>query len=601
MTHETAPTWLLSGQPVSLNAFGETRDLQKTMFPSNETKPPGLKDYRSTPYCPMKEKPMLLVAATTAILGIVGFFLLGGMKFDFDWAKSKPAVTAGTSAGSHGAGSDDSIDDPSKSSAAASKNPELSKWLLEALRQLAEYEAELKGRDAIQNEAIFSFKDKAAYEKFLAEAEAAGLHIKDKNDGMLAVRTSFDDAAALRKYVATHPDNGGTFAANYNVTPPPVPADRSASTDRPFGGSALDFIGVKDNTTWGQGVKIAVLDSAVSGEAVFGNRLSGVSLAADGTTDLGHGTAVASIAGGAQGVAPGSTVLSVGVVASDGMSDSFTLAKGIQTAVDQGAKVLNISLGSYGDSDVLATAVAYANANGAVIVASAGNDAYSAPTYPGAYDGVVAVSAVDAYGQVVSFSNATTQMGLSAPGLEVLATGVGGHNELFSGTSAAAPFVAGAIAGVMSSNPGISAQDAVSLLQTYANDAGAPGPDADFGYGIVNAQRVANRNTPNITDAAVASHYFNPNDAQGPSMTYVVQNQGTNAMMGWQLNTNSGGNTQSWNLPIVQPNQETTVTIPLSSSDLVSGVQFQSRLTAPQGVQDSNLNNNGRASAVQTK
>ncbi len=548
----------------------------------------------------MKEKPILLVAATTALLGLVGFFLLGGLKFDLPWNHPQSSAASSSSANQKAGGPSDEKEKAAPV-AASSGDPTLSKWLMEAIRQLAEFEAKMKGRDAIPNEAIFSFKDKAAYDKFLKEAEAAGLKIKDKNDDMLAVRLGYEDPASLRKYIASHPNNGASIDPNYTVTPPPVPADRSASSDVPFSGSGLGFIGVKDNTTWGQGIKIAVLDSPVSGETVFGNRLNNQNLVKDVTTDFSHGTAVASIAAGANGVAPGSTVLSLGVVAADGLSDSFTLAQGIRKAVDQGAKVLNISLGSYGDSDVLSQSVIYSNEHGAVIVASAGNDAYANPTYPARYDGVVAVSAVDAYGQVVSFSNSTTQYGLSAPGLEVQATNVGGEQIAFSGTSAAAPFVAGSIASVMSLNPGMSATDAVGLLQTYANDAGAPGVDADFGYGLVNVSRVNNRNTPNLTDAAVASHYYNPNDPNGASMNYVVQNQGTTALFNYQLNTNTGGDTQSWTLPIIQPNQETVVRVPLSGYDLTGGVQFQSQLTTPQGVTDVNRNNNGRTSAVQTK
>jgi thermitase len=555
----------------------------------------------SAPYCHfMKEKPILLVAVTTALLGLVGFFLLAGLKFELPWTHPKPS-TASSSTGSSRSGGDGPQEEQETPAVAGSSDSTLSKWLMEAIRQLAEFEAKMKGRDAIPNEAIFTFKDKAAYDKFLKEAEAAGLRIIDKNADMLAVRLGYDDPASLRKYIASHPNNGASIDPNYTVTPPPVPADRSASTDVPFGGSALGFIGVKDNSTWGQGVKIAVLDSPVSGEAVFGNRLSGQNLVKDITTDLGHGTAVASIAGGTNGVAPASTLLSLGVVAADGFSDSFTLAQGIRTAVDQGAKVLNVSLGSYGDSEVLSQSVIYSNEHGAVIVASAGNDAYNNPTYPARYEGVVAVSALDAYGQVVSFSNSATPYGLSAPGLEVQATNVGGDQIAFSGTSAATPFVAGAIASVMSLNPGMTPRDAVGLLQTYANDAGAPGADADFGYGIVNVSRVNNRNTPNISDAAVASHYFNANDPNGVSMNYVVQNQGTTAMVNYQLNTNTGGDTQNWTLPIIQPNQESVVRVPLNNYDLTASVNFQSHLTPPQGVVDSNRSNNGRASTVQTK
>ncbi len=546
----------------------------------------------------MKDKPLLLVAVTTALLALVGFFMLGQMKFEFNW--SKPAST---STGKPAALPDRNVSSSSEDEdlRLAGDGESADDALLAALRALVAYEESLKNRDAIPHEAIFTFKDKAAYDKFLAEAAAAGLKIKDQNADMLGVRIGYDNESDLRKYVATHPNSGANIDANYVLTPPPVPADRSGSTDVGFGGSGLDFLGVKDNTTWGQGVKIAVLDSAVSGESVFGNRLTNKNVALDGTTDLSHGTSVAAIAAGTSGVAPASTLLSIGVVGADGMSDSFTLAGGIREAVKQGAQVLNISLGSYGDSLVLANAVIYATENGAVIVASAGNDAYNRPSFPARYENVVAVGAVGADGQVVSFSNAVGLYGLSAPGLEIVTYTQGGKLVYFSGTSAAAPFISALIASEMSLNPGINAQQAVGLLQTNANDAGAPGQDADYGYGLANAQRVDLRNVNNRTDAAVASHYFNLNDTNGPSMTYVVQNQGTSTMANWQLNTTSGGVSQNWNLPSLLPNQETVVTVPVNANDLADGITFRSRLVAPAGSADVNLNNNGRATGVQVK
>jgi hypothetical protein len=151
----------------------------------------------------------------------------------------------------------------------------------------------------------------------------------------------------------------------------------------------------------------------------------------------------------------------------------------------------------------------------------------------------------------------------------------------------------------MSQNPGMSAQDATALLQTYANDAGAPGVDADFGYGIIDLNRVENRSVPNLTDAAVASHYFNSKSTGGPTMDYVVQNQGTSALMNWQLQTNSGGTLETWNIPILQPNQISVISVPTNGLDLTSGQQFQSRLLPPTGVVDVDRANNARASVVQ--
>lgn len=550
---------------------------------------------------PVKDKSLPTIVAITVVLALLGFFLLSNLSFDFNWSKAKPGnvATSGKKDSVQPVEESETPEAPAKT--ASSGGGGLSQWLMSVAEEFMRYHHEMKGRGAIPNEAVLEFKDRAAYQKFLAKAEANGLKVKGKMDGLMAVRVGFEDEAALRKFMAENPDNGASLGANYTVSAPPIPtaADRANSSDVPFGGSGLDFIGASNNANWGTGVKIAILDSAVSAENVFGQRLLTQQLATQATTDLSHGTAVASIAAGTIGVAPGSSILSIGVVSADGLSDTFTLANGIMSAVDQGAKVLNISLGSYGDSSVLEKAVAYAYEKGAVVVASAGNDGYTDSTYPARYEHVVAVGAVDAYGQVVSFSNASQNYGLTAPGLEVLAAATGGQQELFSGTSAAAPFVAGAIASVMSQNPGMSAQDATALLQTYANDAGAPGVDADFGYGIIDLNRVENRSVPNLTDAAVASHYFNAKANGGPTMDYVVQNQGTSALMNWQLQTNSGGTMETWNIPILQPNQVTVISVPTSGLDLTAGQQFQSRLLPPTGVVDIDRANNARASVVQ--
>lgn len=544
----------------------------------------------------MNDKTFPAIITISAILALIGFFVLSGLKFDWKMDQSKPRQAPSEPVE---AVLNHPEPDPVASVDAEDSPPigDLAKTLMD---QLKEYFRQLRGRDAIPNEAILQFKDKAAYDQFLADAAAAGLRIKDVLNDLMAVRVGFDNQEALLKYLADHPQSGAGVSANYYVTPPrlPDPAERAGAADVPFGGSALGFIGASQNASWGAGVTIAVLDSGVTAESVFGSNLRTMQLSTNATTDLSHGTAVASIAAGSQGVAQASNILSIGVIGADGLSDTFTLAKAVRSAVDLGAKVLNISLGSYGDSILLQQAITYAHDQGSVVVASAGNDGYANATYPARYEKVIAVGAVGANGQIVSFSNASQNYGLSAPGLEVIATVPGGGQTLFSGTSASAPFVSGAIASVMSAHPGMSAQDATALLRTYANEAGAPGVDADYGNGIVNVGRVLNRNTPNIVDAAVTSHYY---DSKAGTMNYVVQNQGTSLLTNWQFQATSGGASQRWELPAIPPTGVRVLTVPLNGADLSQGVEFSSRLIAPQGVVDTNRANNGRASSLQRK
>ncbi|MGY8688851.1 MAG: S8 family serine peptidase, partial [Verrucomicrobiales bacterium] len=139
----------------------------------------------------------------------------------------------------------------------------------------------------------------------------------------------------------------------------------------------------------------------------------------DGTTGTeinGHGTAVASVAAGthaaAPGVAPAAQVLSFRVADSDGNSDSFTLAQGILAAAEAGADVINISLGSTGDSGVVEEAVNKAMAAGSTIVAAAGNNGADSLSYPAAYEGVISVGSVDAAGQHLDFSNTAESLNI---------------------------------------------------------------------------------------------------------------------------------------------------------------------------------------------
>jgi subtilisin family serine protease len=106
------------------------------------------------------------------------------------------------------------------------------------------------------------------------------------------------------------------------------------------------------------------------------------------------------------------------VTAPDGLSDGFTLAQAIVTAVDNGARIVNISLGSPSSAEILMQAIDYATSLGAVLVASAGNDqARAAHPIRAADRRVISVGAVDALGQQVIFSNSGDQLQIAAPGL----------------------------------------------------------------------------------------------------------------------------------------------------------------------------------------
>lgn len=481
---------------------------------------------------------------------------------------------------------------------------------LEAEKLLAELEKGLKSKEALENEALLTFKDKEAYEAFLKRAAAAGLTVVDKIDGLLSARVKFDSLDALRKDVAANSGDYANASANYYVYTPTLPKaeERDAQQEVGFGDSTLASMGIPEgHTTWGRDKLIAILDSGVIRHDTFGNRVRylDVGQGTTGTVDEGHGTAVASLAAGSadgtMGVAPGANLLSIRVTGSDGLSDTSTLSKAIIAAVDAGAAVINISLGSYETNSLMSKAITYAYERGVPIVAAGGNDQAGQLTWPAADSRTVSVGAIDAAGQVATFSNAGEQLKLTAPGVDVASawpdSASSSARVSFAGTSASAPLVAGGIAALMSQNPGMTGFQAAEQLYTFADEGGAPGADRYYGSGMINFAGIVNQINPAYSDIAVASHYLDKTTGQ---MVFVVQNRGSQAVNGLKLETwvdNAGAVTS---LPQISPHGIFAVSVPLDANVLqqAGSMQFRSRVQSPAGFTDAVPTNNGRLSTV---
>ncbi len=184
----------------------------------------------------------------------------------------------------------------------------------------------------------------------------------------------------------------------------------------------------------------------------------------DGSIDemVGHGTHVS---GTILQVAPGATILPVTVLNSDGVGDAFTVTAGITHAINAGADVINLSLGSTYDSLAIRDAIGLASDRGVTVVAAAGNAARSQPLeYPAANDGVISVAATTDIGDRAAFSNFNPTVDLSAPGLNVASAFPDGRYATASGTSMSAPIVAGAIALLLASTPDLSPAQAIQAL-----------------------------------------------------------------------------------------------------------------------------------------
>ncbi|MEM3699407.1 MAG: S8 family serine peptidase [Candidatus Bathyarchaeia archaeon] len=159
-------------------------------------------------------------------------------------------------------------------------------------------------------------------------------------------------------------------------------------------------------------------------------------------------------------------------------------------AANHGADIITMSLG--GRSSLLfdtatQAAINYAYQKGCILVAAAGNDNNSEPFYPAAYDKVIAVSAIDQSDRKAEFSNFGDYIDICAPGVNILSTMVNSTYAYGSGTSFAAPFVAGVAALLLSKHPNLTHQEVTETLYYYAEDLGESGWDPYYGWGLVNA------------------------------------------------------------------------------------------------------------------
>jgi subtilisin family serine protease len=227
----------------------------------------------------------------------------------------------------------------------------------------------------------------------------------------------------------------------------------------------------------------------------------------DATDDHWHGTHVAGIAAadtdnaeGIAGVAWNCRLLPVKVTDENGDGFYSWIIDGIIWAADQGAGVINLSLGGDIDDPFLEDACRYAYERGAVVVAAAGNNGSPGVLYPAAYDNyVLAVAASDYNDSIAGFSNSGPEVDVAAPGVWILGpapvwyAGAGNPPYLFaSGTSAATPHVAGLAALIKSAKPGLPAGDIMKLIRYTADDINRvdfPGRDDGAGYGRINMRR----------------------------------------------------------------------------------------------------------------
>ncbi len=310
---------------------------------------------------------------------------------------------------------------------------------------------------------------------------------------------------------------------------------------------ALDAMRTEEawRTTKGAGITVAVLDTGVDDEHpdLKGNVLPGKDLVGFGagrgdSAWAVHGTAMAGIIAGhghgagngdgVLGVAPEARILPVRVILEDDdaergkarKSRGNALAEGIRWAADQGADVINLSLGDDSESahpePAEDAAVQYALKKGSVVVASAGNGGEKGDhvSYPAAYPGVITATAVDSNGTRASFSTRRWYATVSAPGVDVVIPSPDGDYYEGWGTSAAAAFVSGAVALVRAAHPGLTPAQIKRLLEDTARDTPDGGHTDSRGFGFVDPaaaiEAAAKLEPERLTSAQYGKKYFGP-------------------------------------------------------------------------------------------
>jgi type VII secretion-associated serine protease mycosin len=289
----------------------------------------------------------------------------------------------------------------------------------------------------------------------------------------------------------------------------------------------LDALNVEQAWTVskGAGVTVAVIDSGVDTavKELRGRVNVGPDMVAGVVTHEAppgrHGTAMAGlIAGSGQddgliGVAPESRILSLPLVTDEQpqigippiedeeMASESPLARALRYAANHGAKVVSMSIGSYGPVKSEREAVTYALERGVVLVAAVGNDGLSDYakqngtsywSFPAGYPGVIGVAATDKQGRKASFSSDNLSVLVGAPGVEVPVVKRKSGYELSEGTSSAAALVAGVAALIKSRHPSLPPEQVAQALAMSARGRPAIGYDDQTGFGVVDAAAALN-------------------------------------------------------------------------------------------------------------
>jgi thermitase len=318
----------------------------------------------------------------------------------------------------------------------------------------------------IPNELIVRLKPGAKIDEI---AKLLGAKVIGRIDSLNAYRLQFADAEATeaaRTQLSANPDVA-SVDSNYSLDRPADPRLAGSVNPPPIN------MQLKPPPADGR-IIVGVVDTAMQPLCGDLNKflLKPISVAGEAQLDPSapsHGTAMAeTLLRSVQSMTKGSTavqILPVDVYGPNANTSTFDVSSGVVQAVNGGARIINMSLGSQGDSPFLRSVLQDVKKQNIPVFAAAGNEPVTTPFYPAAYPEVTAVTAVD-QGKVASYANRGSFVSLGAPGTSIVCYGDG--NYFVVGTSAASAFASGIAAGYMDST----GKDAAQMQSFMQNSFG---------------------------------------------------------------------------------------------------------------------------------
>lgn len=289
-----------------------------------------------------------------------------------------------------------------------------------------------------------------------------------------------------------------------------------------------------EHETYGNEVRIAVIDSGCyAHDDLKDNLVTGLNVF-DGSTDVtdnnGHGTHVSGIiaasvnSSGTVGVAPKVKLVPIKAFDPSYSTQYSHLIKAINAAVDDfDCQVISMSWGAASNT-ALKSCINHALENNVILVAAVGNNEGTTIKYPAGHSGVIGVTSINADKTKSGFSNYNTSVMIAAPGMQILSTSKDGSTTLLSGTSQAAPHIAGIAALALSAKPDLTNTEFTALLTETAEDLGSTGYDTTFGYGLANVQALMDKLFEDIP------YYVSPINHEDDHSYVLIKNNTDNVL-----------------------------------------------------------------------